>query len=178
MNLQKYIWENNLEFYLSKNQKEIYEKIKDFKVNGPIHIGGGIGSGKTFLARRLLTENSVYLPIHYDIDKYLDKNYSIIIIGNIKNFNGDIIIKIKKSIQYCRFLVIISESSSMVLDNQIKSLIRRYYDLEPPNYDELQEFTDYFFKLLKLKLQKLPDSITKFDALINWINNLIIKNNE
>ena len=174
MNIQSYIWKNIQEFYLSKNQEEIYDKVKNFNVSGPIHVGGNEGSGKTFLVRRLLDENSLYLPIHYDFDILIEKKYSSIIIDNIKNFHRDIILKIKKSIQYCSLLIIVSEIDSKDLDREIRTYIRRFYDLEPPDYKELQEFGEYFINFFKLNPQKLPNSIKNFADLIKWIEILIL----
>lgn len=174
MNIQSYIWNNMQEFYLSKNQETVYNKVKNLKVSGPIHIGGNEGSGKTFLALKLLDENSIYLPIHYDFEDLLEKKYSSIIIDNIKNFHRDIILKIKKSIPHCSLLIIVSEIYSKDLNREIRTLIRRFYDLESPDYKELQEFGEYFINNFKLNPQKLPNSIKNFADLIKWIEILIL----
>ena len=162
------------EFYLTKNQEAIYNKVKMLKVSGPIHVGGNEGCGKTFLVRRLLDENSLYLPIHHNFEIFIEKKYSRIIIDNIKNFHRDIIFKIKKSIPYCNLLIIVSENNSKDLNKEIRMLIRRYYDLEPPVYKELQEFGEYFINLFKLNPQKLPNSIKNFADLIKWLDILIL----
>ena len=168
MNLQKCIWENNQDFYLLSEQEEIFDKLKDFKLKGPIHIGGEEGNGKTFLARSLLDDDSIYLPIHYNFDKVLLKNYSLIVVDNINNFHVEILSKLKRCIQHCKLLILISENYSNSLDNDINNIVRRNMDLYPPDIEELNNLANYFFEFFKISIQTLPKNVNNFQKLIDF----------
>ena len=175
MNLQKYFWNNNQNSYLLSNQQEIFDKLKDFKLIGPIHIGGEEGNGKTFLARRLLDKDSIYLPIHYNFDKVLLKNYSLIVVDNINNFHAKILSKLKRCIQNCKLLIIISENYSNSLDNDINTIVRRNMDLIPPDIEELNNLANYFFEFFKISIQTLPKNVNNFQKLIDFFNQINLK---
>ncbi len=178
MNLKNYIWNHSDEFYLMQNQEDIFNKIKDFKLNGPIHIGGEEGNGKTFLARKLLNNESIYLPIHYNFDRYLLKNYSLIIVDNIINFHSEIISKLKRCIQHCRLLLIISENYSKSLNNDINAIIRRNIDLYPPDLEEINNLAHYLFEIFKIPYKNLPKNVNNLQKLIDFFDQIIIEKNE
>ena len=177
MNLQEYIWNHNQEFNLLHKQEEIFSKIKDFSLSGPLHIGGLEGSGKTFLARKLMDNESIYLPIHYNFDDILLRNYSLIIADNIVNFHADIISKLKRCIQHCKLLIIISENYSDSLGDDINAIIRRNLDLYPPNMEEINRLANYFFEFLNIPYQNLPKNVDNFQKLIEFFNHINFEKN-